>query len=149
MEWETTLIVGQCVYYLLDIVVGECAAVFELFAGEDQALLVGWNALFVLDLALDIVDCVRGLDLEGDGLAREGFDEAVGNRGQKPAGLKWRGSKGDVGSSFTERLTSALLVEAFVSKDQNRGKTCDTELTLCCGSSSNVLALAKAVGGRQ
>lgn len=29
------------------------------------------------DLALDIVDGVRGLDLESDGLAGEGLDEAV------------------------------------------------------------------------
>ena len=42
--------------YLLDIVVGQGAAVFELLAGEDQTLLVGWDALLVLDLALDIVD---------------------------------------------------------------------------------------------
>jgi hypothetical protein len=40
-------------------------------------LLVGRDSLLVLDLALDIVDCVGGLDLEGDGLAREGLDEAV------------------------------------------------------------------------
>ena len=31
--------------------------------------------LLVLDLGLDIVDGVRGLNLEGDGLAREGLDE--------------------------------------------------------------------------
>ena len=31
--------------------------------------------LLVLDLGLDIVDGVRGLDLKGDGLAREGLDE--------------------------------------------------------------------------
>jgi hypothetical protein len=62
---------------LLDVVVGEGAAVFELLAGEDQALLVWRDALLVLDLALHIVDGVAGLDLEGDGLAREGLDEAV------------------------------------------------------------------------
>ena len=60
---------------LLDVVVAEGAAVLELLAGEDQALLVGRDALLVLDLGLDIVDRVRGLDLEGDGLAREGLDE--------------------------------------------------------------------------
>jgi hypothetical protein len=40
---------------LLDVVVGESAAVLELLAGEDQALLVRGNALLVLDLGLDIV----------------------------------------------------------------------------------------------
>ena len=49
----------------------------KLLAGEDQALLVRGNALLVLDLALHIVDSVRGLDLEGDGLARQGLNEAI------------------------------------------------------------------------
>jgi hypothetical protein len=40
---------------LLDVVVGESAAVLELLAREDQALLVRGNALLVLNLGLDIV----------------------------------------------------------------------------------------------
>jgi hypothetical protein len=40
---------------LLDVVVRKSAAVLELLAGEDQALLVRGNALLVLDLGLDIV----------------------------------------------------------------------------------------------
>jgi len=51
---------------LLDVVVGEGAAVLELLAGEDQALLVRGNALLVLDLGLDIVDRVGTLNLESD-----------------------------------------------------------------------------------
>ena len=62
---------------LLDVVVGEGAAILELLAGEDETLLVRRNALLVLDLALHIVDCVRGLDLKGDGLARQGLNEAI------------------------------------------------------------------------
>ena len=62
---------------LLDVVVAEGAAVLELLAGEDQALLVGRDALLVLDLGLDIVDRVRGLDLEGDGLASERLRAAL------------------------------------------------------------------------
>jgi hypothetical protein len=60
---------------LLDVVVGEGAAVLKLLAGEDEALLVGGDALLVLDFSLDGVDSVGGLDLEGDGLAGECFDE--------------------------------------------------------------------------
>ena len=73
---------------LLDVVVAEGATILELLACEDQALLVGGNAgktirnaftimstmhspLLILDFGLDIVDGVRGLHLEGDGLARE------------------------------------------------------------------------------
>ena len=35
---------------LLDVVVAESAAVFELLSGEDQSLLIGRDALLVLDL---------------------------------------------------------------------------------------------------
>ena len=44
--------------FLLNVVVGESAAVLKLLACEDQALLVWWDTLLVLDLALDIVDGV-------------------------------------------------------------------------------------------
>jgi len=40
---------------LLDVVVGQSAAILELLSGEDQALLVRGNALLVLDLGLDVV----------------------------------------------------------------------------------------------
>lgn len=60
---------------LLDIVVGQGSSILELFAGENQTLLIRGDALLVLDLRLDVVDGVAGLDIEGDGLTREGFDE--------------------------------------------------------------------------
>ena len=60
---------------LLDVVIRKSAAVLELLAGEDEALLIGRNTLLVLDLGLDVVDGVGGLDLEGDGLAGEGLHE--------------------------------------------------------------------------
>ena len=55
----------------MDVVVGKGAAILELLAGEDQALLVRWDSLLVLNLGLDIVDGVGRLNLEGDGLARD------------------------------------------------------------------------------
>ena len=48
---------------------------FELLAGEDEALLVGRNALLVLDFALDGLDGVRGPHVEGNRLAGQGFHE--------------------------------------------------------------------------
>ena len=76
---------------LLDVVVGEGTAIFELLAGEDQSLLVGRDAFLVyrtsallplshtlrltLNFGLDIVNGIRRLHLEGDSLAREGLDE--------------------------------------------------------------------------
>merc|ERR1712032_993323 len=59
----------------LDIVVRKSAAIFELLAGEDKALLVRRDAFLILDLGLDIVDGVRGLDIQRDGLARQRLDE--------------------------------------------------------------------------
>eukprot|EP00418_Pyrodinium_bahamense_P088966 CAMPEP_0179038816 /NCGR_PEP_ID=MMETSP0796-20121207/14828_1 /TAXON_ID=73915 /ORGANISM="Pyrodinium bahamense, Strain pbaha01" /LENGTH=90 /DNA_ID=CAMNT_0020735145 /DNA_START=292 /DNA_END=562 /DNA_ORIENTATION=- len=60
---------------LLDVIVAEGAAVLQLLSGEDQALLVWRDALLVLDLSLHIVDGVRGLHVESDGLARQGLHE--------------------------------------------------------------------------
>jgi hypothetical protein len=54
---------------LLDVVVGKGTAILKLLACENQALLVRRNALLVLDLGLDIVDGIAGLNLKGDGLA--------------------------------------------------------------------------------
>jgi hypothetical protein len=59
----------------LDVIIQESAAIFELLSGEDEALLVGGDSLLVLDLPLDVLDYIPGLDLEGDGLASQGLDK--------------------------------------------------------------------------
>ena len=51
---------------LLDVIIRKSAAVLELLASEDETLLVRRNTLLVLDLGLDVVDSIAGLDLEGD-----------------------------------------------------------------------------------
>ena len=60
---------------LLDVVVGQRAPVLELLSGENQTLLIRRDAFFVLDLGLDVLNRVRGLDLQRDGLARQRLDE--------------------------------------------------------------------------
>merc|ERR1711992_131230 len=60
---------------LLDVVVGKSPSILELLASEDQPLLVWGDSLLVLDLGLDVLNGVRGLHLEGDGLASQGLDE--------------------------------------------------------------------------
>ncbi|KFQ80639.1 hypothetical protein N337_11064, partial [Phoenicopterus ruber ruber] len=59
--------------FLLDVVVGQGAPIFQLLAGEDQPLLIRRNAFLVLDLGLDIFNGVTGLNLQGDGLACQGL----------------------------------------------------------------------------
>ena len=66
--------------YLLDVVVAQGATILELLSGEDQTLLVRGNALLVLDLGLDVVDGVARLDVEGNGLTRQGLDETISSR---------------------------------------------------------------------
>ena len=61
--------------FLLDVVVGKGSAVIELLSGEDQSLLVWRDSFLVLDLGLDVLNAVTWLDIEGDGLSCEGFDE--------------------------------------------------------------------------
>src|SRR6218665_1698190 len=61
--------------FLLDIVVGKSAAVFQLFTSENQSLLIWGDSFLVLDLGLDIFDGIRGLDFQGDGFASESLDE--------------------------------------------------------------------------
>jgi len=60
---------------LLDVVVRKSAAILELLAGEDEALLIGRDALLVLDLSLDILNGVRRLNVQSNGLACKGLDE--------------------------------------------------------------------------
>merc|ERR1712240_818503 len=54
---------------LLDVVVRKSSSVFELFASEDQSLLIRRDALLVLDFGLHVLDGVRCLHFESDGLA--------------------------------------------------------------------------------
>jgi len=60
---------------LLDVVVGEGSSILELLTGEDKSLLIRWDSLLVLDLGLDVLNGVRWLNLEGDGLSSESLDE--------------------------------------------------------------------------
>ena len=55
---------------LLDVVVRQGAVIFQLLAGKDEALLVGRNALLVLNLLLHVLNGVGRLDLCTDGQER-------------------------------------------------------------------------------
>lgn len=57
----------------LNTVIAERSLRVELFAGIDQSLLIRRDALLVLNLLLDVFDCVGRFDLESDGLSCEGL----------------------------------------------------------------------------
>ena len=61
--------------FLLDVVVTEGSTVFELLSGENESLLIGWDAFLVLDLSLDVLNGVTWLNIKSDGLASKGLDE--------------------------------------------------------------------------
>ena len=60
---------------LLDVVVRKYTVILKLIAREGQPLLARRNSFLVLDLGLDIVDSIRCLDVQGNGLAGESFHE--------------------------------------------------------------------------
>merc|ERR1712156_1027673 len=97
---------------LLDVVVRERTAIFKLFAGKDQPLLVWGNAFLVLDLSLDIFNGVRWFNLKGDGLASQGLDKNL-HTSSKSENQMQSGLLLDV----VVREGTAIL-KLFTSKDQ-------------------------------
>ena len=61
--------------FLLNIIVGQSSAAFQLFSGKDKPLLIWRNSLLVLDFGLDIFNGVGGFDLQSDGFSGQGLDE--------------------------------------------------------------------------
>merc|ERR1712033_43784 len=59
--------------FLLDVVVREGSSILKLLSGKDQSLLVWWDSLLILDLGLDVLDGIRWLNLQGNGLASQGL----------------------------------------------------------------------------
>ena len=55
---------------LLDVVIGEGSAVFQLLSSEDESLLIRGDTFLVLNLGLDVLNGVCAFDLQGHSLAR-------------------------------------------------------------------------------
>ena len=60
---------------LLNVVVSHGAHIVELFAREDEALLVAGDALSGVDFCLHAFDSFVGLDVQSDGLASQCLHE--------------------------------------------------------------------------
>merc|ERR1712093_636218 len=43
---------------LLDVVIAQGATILQLLTSENESLLVGWDTLLILNLRLNIVNCV-------------------------------------------------------------------------------------------
>merc|ERR1719250_378120 len=59
--------------FFLDIVVTESSAILKLLPSKDQPLLVRWDSFLVLDLGLNILNRVRGLNFQSNGFSSESF----------------------------------------------------------------------------
>merc|ERR1712056_21480 len=57
--------------FLLNVIVRQGAAIFQLLAREDEPLLIRWDAFLVLDLSLDVVDSVTCFHVECNCLPSE------------------------------------------------------------------------------
>ena len=78
----------------LDVVVRQGTAVLQLLACKDQALVVGWNTCLGLDLGLHVVDRLRRVCLDRDGLAGQSPYKALHatvERGRKNPAPNGRG----------------------------------------------------------
>jgi hypothetical protein len=68
--------------FLLDIVVGEGAAVLELLSGKDETLLIERDSFLVLNFGFDVIDRMRRLDFQDNGFAGESFDKDLHTTGE-------------------------------------------------------------------
>jgi hypothetical protein len=68
----------------LDVVVGQGAIILQrrLLVGDDEALLLSWNALLFPDLGLDVADSAFGPKLEPDGTFGQGLDVDIDKAGR-------------------------------------------------------------------
>ncbi len=71
----------ECGLFLY-VVVWKCPAVFELFACEDESLLVGGDALLVLYFGLDVLDGVAGLHVQSDCFSSKSLHENLHSSSQ-------------------------------------------------------------------
>merc|ERR1719492_710684 len=61
--------------FLLDVIIRQSSSIFQLLSREDETLLLRWDSLFVLNLSLHILNGVIRLNIEGNRLSGQGFDE--------------------------------------------------------------------------
>merc|ERR1712228_1104689 len=98
---------------LLDVVIRQSSAILQLLSSKDQSLLIWGNSLLVLDLGLDILNGIAGLNLKGDGLASQGLHENLHTTSQSQNQMQSR-----LLLDVVIRQSSAIL-QLLSSKDQS------------------------------
>ena len=94
---------------LLDVVVRQRAAIFQLLTCEDQALLIRRDAFLVLDLALGAVNGVTRLHIKGDGPASHHLGEDLHTSVYRSALLNRDGDLGRNGGVL-DRVGGVLML---------------------------------------
>jgi len=61
--------------FLLNVVVAQGSAIFQLFSSKNKPLLIRGDTLLVLNFSLDIINSVRSLNVQGNGLSSQGLNE--------------------------------------------------------------------------
>ena len=75
---------------LLNVVVRQGSTVFKLLTSENQTLLVRRDTLLVLNLGLDVINSVGGLNFECDGLTGESLNKDLHD------GVMYEDSRGEM-----------------------------------------------------
>jgi len=65
----------------LDVIVGESAAIFELFSGKNETLLIWRNSFLVLNFLFDIFDGVGRFYCQCDCLSCQSFNKYLHFKG--------------------------------------------------------------------
>jgi len=112
---------------LLDIVVTQGSAIFQLLSCKDESLLVWRDSFLVLDLCLYVLDGVVGLDVQGDSLSSEGLHEDLHH----------------TSSQSEDQVESALLLDIVIAEGSSIFKlfSSEDESLLVWGNSFLVLDL--------
>merc|ERR1711957_847227 len=61
--------------FLLDVIVAQGTSVFQLLSSKDETLLIRRNSFLILNLGLDIINGIRWLNIQSDGLSSKCFDK--------------------------------------------------------------------------
>jgi len=61
--------------FFLNVVIRQCSPILQLFASEDQSLLVRGNSFLILDFRFHIINRIGGFHFQRDGFSSQGFHE--------------------------------------------------------------------------